>query len=278
VFELVPKSLQKNPRVELTVLTEMTDAGKKLPPVTPSHPVYFESFSGGYHLVGDDNGDKHPVSEADIKTVLVRSLATNGYLPAKGPEHPPSLLIVYTWGADNKLSEVDEENPALSGAAVAKNMLDRASLVGGPKFAEELRKVFQDKNDAIETGGLVNPMFDPIELFKKRKRNNEFLLDQSVNDVYYVVASAYDYRSAATNHRILLWRTRMTVASSGVSQDQTLPTLVLSAGPYFGKDMTDVEIISKRSVPDGTVEVGTPTVVESPTPTPDSGGTPPRTK
>ncbi len=262
VFELMPKAFQKNPRLELTVITEMTDAGRKLPPVSPSHPAYFQPFSGGYHVMGDDNGDKYTLSEADIKTVLTRSLASSGYLPAQTPAHPPTLLIVYTWGAHNKLKEVDEDNPALSGPALAKNMLDRASLVGGPAFAEELRKVFQDKNDSIQTGGLINPMFDPIEMFKHRKRDNEFLLEQAASDVYYVVASAYDYRSAASNRRTLLWRTRMTVAAAGVAQDQTLPTLVLSAGPYFGKDMKDPEIMSKRTVREGTVEVGTPTVVE----------------
>ena len=33
VFSLLPKSFQKNPLLELTVITETTEAGKKLPPV-----------------------------------------------------------------------------------------------------------------------------------------------------------------------------------------------------------------------------------------------------
>lgn len=274
VFELLPKAFQQNPRLEITVMTEMTDAGKKRSPATPSHPDYFESFSGGYHVMGDDNGDKHTLNEAQIKDVLLKSLASGGYLPAQPPQHPPTLLIVYTWGAHNQVREVDDDNPTLSGNAIARNMLDRASLVGGPQFAEELRRAFLDKNDAMAAGGVISPLLDPIELFKKRKFNNEFLLDQTAGDVYYVVASAYDYRSAATSHRVLLWRTRMTVAAAGVAQDQTLPTLVLSAGPYFGKEMKDVEIISKHAVPNGKVEVGTPTVVDAPTPTPDSGAAP----
>ncbi|MEO5959096.1 MAG: hypothetical protein ABIZ49_03085, partial [Opitutaceae bacterium] len=61
---------------------------------------------------------------------------------------------------------------------------------------------------------------------------------------------------------ILLWRTRMTVAAQGVSQEQTLPTLVLSAAPYFGREMSSAEILSKRTIREGNVEIGTPTVVE----------------
>src|SRR5439155_15390002 len=102
---------------------------------------------------------------------------------------------------------------------------------------------------------------NPVEMFRRAALKNEFLLDQTANDVYYVVASAYDYASAATNRRTLLWRTRMTVAAQGVSQEQTLPTLVLSAGPFFGKDMLEAETINKRTMREGTVEVGTPVVV-----------------
>jgi hypothetical protein len=89
------------------------------------------------------------------------------------------------------------------------------------------------------------------------------LLEQTANDIYYVVASAYDYRSASTNKRVLLWRTRMTVAAEGVSQVQTLPALVLAASPYFGKDMAEPELLTKRPVPEGSVEIGTPVVVPS---------------
>ena len=47
VFSLLPKSMQKNPRLELTVITEMTEAGKKLPPVSAAAPAYFELFTTG---------------------------------------------------------------------------------------------------------------------------------------------------------------------------------------------------------------------------------------
>jgi hypothetical protein len=44
--------------------------------------------------------------------------------------------------------------------------------------------------------------------------------------------------------------------------------VVLSAAPFFGKDMAEPEILSKRAMREGKVEVGTPTVVEpAPAPT-----------
>ena len=78
-----------------------------------------------------------------------------------------------------------------------------------------------------------------------------------------MVASAYEYASIATHVKKLLWRTRMTVASQGVSQEQTLPTLIGSAAPFFGREMAETEIINRRVMPEGHVEIGTPVVVPS---------------
>src|SRR5262245_28398310 len=59
VFSLLPKSFQKNPQLDLTVITEMTELGKKLPPVSPEKPAYFVAVSSGYHPMGDTSANEH---------------------------------------------------------------------------------------------------------------------------------------------------------------------------------------------------------------------------
>jgi hypothetical protein len=271
VFSLLPKSLQKNPRLELTVITEMTEAGRRRPSVSPRNPAYFELYSRGPHNLGDEigGGDAAPANE--IAERLRRSLAANGFQPAQPPAHPPSLLIMYAWGMHNRLDEPDPDHPMLSPTAVERNLLDRAALVGGTKFAGELRRAFEQKNDLDLTGGALVPIMDPIEMFRRRQDNNDFLVEQSIGDVYYVVASAYDYDLARTHQRVLLWRTRMTVAAAGVSEQQSLPALMAAAAPYFGRDMREAEVLSRRSVREGFVDVGTPTVVEEAAPSASKG-------
>ena len=291
-FELLPRSFQRNPALGLTVITEMTEAGKKLPPVSPQAPAYYAVQSGGYHVMGEPSHGKS-LTAPEVEAVLQRALATGGYLPAD-QGHPPTLLVVYLWGAHNLF---DQDNPALSDEQWTNNILERAALAGGEKFAAELRKAIQHSDDAAsasvshltrtataapeDTGGPPNPttdpfsnlgaaaavaqmnaMMDPVRLLKQRSPKNEFLLDQASADCYYVVASAYAYRSVATHVKQLLWRTRMTVNATGVSQLQSLPALIAAAGPYFGKDMAESEILTRRAVPEGKVEIGTPTVVE----------------
>ena len=276
VFSLLPQSLQKNPRLELTVVTEMTAAGKKRPPATAEAPVYFELFTTGPKDIGHVPGNGTKIKAEEVEHTLVRSLASSHFLPARPPAQRPSIAILYTWGSHYLLTEGDEENPVLSGNELARNLLDRAALVGGEKFARELLQLFQEAdamaltaNAHLAPGGepILTPEMmafaNPVEMFKRRSIKNEMLVDQSASDVYYVVASAYDYGAMAANQRVLLWRTRMTVAAAGVSAEQSLPTLVLSAGPYFGQDMPEPEFISKRALRDAEVKIGPTTVVES---------------
>jgi hypothetical protein len=105
-----------------------------------------------------------------------------------------------------------------------------------------------------------------------RAPNNEFLLNQALDDVYYVVASAFDYQAVAKGEPKLLWRTRMTVSSQGISVKQALPAVMASAASHFGREMAESEIIHGHAVPEGKVEVGAPTVVDplSAPPTPET--------
>lgn len=278
VFSILPKAFQKNPNVDLTVITEMTELGKMQPAVSPAKPAYYVAQSSGYRELGHAAGSKYVLKPEDVERLLTKGLAANGFLPAKLPEHPPTLIIIYTWGSHSMLVEGDAENPALSGAQVAANLLDRAALVGGVKFSQEMLKLFEQA-DAMATAAnvplppgadgavMTSEMMafaNPIEMFKRADPKNEFLVEQFTNDVYYVVATAYDYASITTKVKRLYWRTRMTVAAQGVSQDQTLPTLITSAAPYFGKEMSEPAILTKRAVAEGQVEIGPATVVEMP--------------
>jgi hypothetical protein len=175
------------------------------------------------------------------------------------------------------LIEGDQENPSLSGEIIARNLLDRASLVGGEKFAKRLLELFEEA-DAMNLAANATPapggervftpamaeFANPVNAFKRLNPKNEFLVDQVASNVYYVVASAYDHKAMSEKRRVLLWRTRMTVASDGVSPEQAMPTMVLNAGPFFGRSMEGPEIFTRRPVRDGSVEIGTPTVVDPP--------------
>jgi hypothetical protein len=234
VFSLLPKSFQKNPLVDQTVLTEMTEEGRKLPVPTAEHPVYYLAHPTGYHTEGHGAAGERPPAEAVVTDCLQRALAVNHYLPAT-PAHPPTLALFYVWGSHNNLDQGDELSGAFPDVG-HRNLLSRAALVGGTKFAAELKDVLEKHDLQAEVGGPA--ILDPLRLYLERDYRTRELYEQSRGNCYYLVASAYDFQTLADGAgRKLLWRSKLTVDATGVAMADTLPTLVLSAGQYLGRDM-----------------------------------------
>jgi hypothetical protein len=277
-FSLLPKPFERDPVLPLTVVTEVTEAGKKRPLVSAQAPAYFEFHALGYRSMGDAMKET-PLPAPEIESLLERSLAAGGFLRGSA-EHPPTLVIVYFWGSHNHF---DESNDAVPYDQLVRNYLDRAALVGGTKFAADLAKAYRETevllaaspvptaNTVPEYDGLglgvasamaqMNRMSNPLQSFALQKPRNRQLMDLAAQDLYYVVASAYDRGSVAADQRQLLWRTRLTVAADGMAQRQSLPVLIAAAAPFFGHETPEPEILRKRSLRRGNVEIGTPTVV-----------------
>lgn len=250
VFSILPKAFQKNPTLDMTYNTEFTDYGRFLRPASPQNPVYYVEQDAGFRQLGWSVGGEKPPRAADMERVLETALATNGFLPAS-PEHPPMLALVYFWGSHNKPDPDTARNfPELA----QKNILERAILVGGKKFANGV-------SFAMEWGD------SPAD----HEEKTEFLRDQAREELYFVVASAYDYRSLAQGQRKLAWRTTLTVTSAGLAMTETLMPLVASAAPFFGRETLEPEIGSRRVSREGHVFIGTPTVVEEKPAAPATG-------
>jgi hypothetical protein len=272
VFELLPKSLQKNPRLDVTILTEMTDAGRRLPQVDRAHPAYYVLQAGGYHARHQDVTGEKKLPPAELETIVQRALASAGYLPA-APEqgHPPSLVLIYTWGVHGEPLASDTMTPA----ALDRNLRERAALVGGEKFAARLLDLIRRNRELMDaqTSGLrldvgtdqpapppvgaeLFAFMNPVERFRQESPKNAFLLEQIRGDINFVVLSAYSVADLAAGQRTLLWRTRMTAGADGVTQLETLPALVRTGAAYFGRDMTEVATVNPRAHGEARTELG----------------------
>lgn len=99
VFSLLPKSLQRNPRLSFNIFTEMTAEGRKVRQPTPQAPAYYIAQAAGvYHGgVGAEHDLKSPPVEK-LEMMMKRALAESGYLPSENATQPPTLAIIYHWG------------------------------------------------------------------------------------------------------------------------------------------------------------------------------------
>jgi hypothetical protein len=250
-FRLLPRALSSDPLVNMTAVTEMTEEGRKRPLATSEHPVYFAAYSVGYRELGQDASATSP-DKAPVEKAMEQALAQNGFLPAT-QRHPPTILLVYYWGVfGDSYSHLPSDQ--------LQNLVRRASLVGGGKFAEEVRQaiVAQAREEADRAtmasnlarvqgmvgrgGGLVmspfvTNFFDPWSRFVHRDLRTGFLTGQSEEPIYFAMVSAFDYDLAMRKQKVLLWQTRMTAEWGVVSLAESLPPLIARGSRYLGRDM-----------------------------------------
>ncbi|HEX2852808.1 MAG TPA: hypothetical protein VHO24_06185 [Opitutaceae bacterium] len=181
-----------------------------------------------------------------------------------------------------------------------RQVIDRAGIIGGTAFAQELAKILKDEvqvrrssnafsrglnrlADEGERQKVVNaangvdvdpaprgiPTFElgmagPFLRYYRRDPKTTYLVDEAFGSCYFVIASAFDGAAIAKGEKRLLWRTKMTVNSEGVALADTLPVLISSAGGYFGRETNGTVTVEKNVLRNAAVKVGTPTIVAEP--------------
>jgi hypothetical protein len=268
------------------IVTELTKAGRSAPAASPGHPVYYSGEDGGQTTEGDQKGGERAPKPADLANLLTKSLRAGGYLPA-APGHPPTIYIYYRWGSFNKLSNVDlgsdvgaessgvnAEGDSVQTAARAptvgalddlqvRNLLERAALVGGTKFAVEW-------SDAMESG--------TFNAWENKSLRNVFLVETASDNLYFIIATACDYDAAVKGNLVVLWQTRISTDSRGVSMDGSLPQMAASAATYIGHETDGPVRLDRSELKDGRVDIGEPVVVREdlPSDAPNPSNPPPK--
>jgi hypothetical protein len=178
VFSLLPRSFQKNPRVDLNVFTEVTASGRRWPAPNAERPTYFVAHitplevRGATRVIDSRNA---PTSRA-LEKLVVGSLSARHYRPAAQDVEPAIALIVH-WGAianpaldgENQIyvgiqnggeaypEEITQKEEFINSSARGNALewlphvlsdqsridalIDRAKLIGGNKFAKEFNRV-----------------------------------------------------------------------------------------------------------------------------------------
>jgi hypothetical protein len=240
---------------------------------------------------------------------MVRALAVNHYVPAADGGPTPELVVVFSYGAhsvndEDPMAELDRANAeaeaiaagedppptpsngvkgsdellgrALSDLAFRKDLLERAALIGGTPFANELAAVIADQVTHARSAGALglSSGLGPFQRFRERDSRTRHLVEESFSSCYFVIATAYDYASVARSDRIPLWRTRMTVNSAGVNMTESLPPLIAAAAPFLGREMPNAAVMTRRIDRSGTVTIGEATVIGIENPAPSATGRP----
>ena len=240
--------------LKVFAITESTDAGRQAPVPGPGKPVYVLLHSGGQKDWGEARARDPSPAEAMLQTQLEAALAVRHYQPATA-DHPPSVVLIYNWGIHGS-----------PGAGMDdlgfRNLLDRAALVGGRKFATDLHAAIEAETlSAAATStrpwgaqlegmrptsaaGLMQPS-SPYEMFRRRNQLTERLLEEISDDVYYFIVSAFDHAALARGEQRLLWRTKVSTSAQGTSMASAIPALIRGGGGHFGQELSEPVLSSQ---------------------------------
>jgi hypothetical protein len=163
VFNLFPKSFQKNPELDFNVFTEITPSGKTVTPPTAEQPAYYVAHVSPPESRGLTGGGvtKNAPTVEQIERFAAKALRVNHYLPhAEGLPAPKYVMMIH-WGSYSNPAFSGEDYAADDGASGAsaqelmhrvlgdvvkrKAVIDRARLIGGEKFAIELNDVLNQE-------------------------------------------------------------------------------------------------------------------------------------
>ena len=241
-FSLVPRAFQSSPHIDVMIVTEFTKAGRAAPQAGGDHPIYYTGSDGGLVGVGEVIAGEQVPEASVLARILTESLQVGGFLPTDAA-HPPDIFIHYRWGSFNRLAPLGRERDDLDFA----NWVERAALVGGTKFAMQMAQAYNAGT---------------LSFFENQSPRTNFLMSEIRNNQYFLIASAYDYAAAKEGKALLLWRTKLSTSSRGITMDESLPQMVASSGPYFGHETNGPVRLNRPVVKDGKVTIGTPTIME----------------
>jgi hypothetical protein len=233
--------------VQVVAVTDTTPVGALRRPISPASPAYYSAVSAGYRDFGGIvAGEKVPPKDDVLKTIA-RVLAKQGYLPATD-DHPPSLLLIWTWGTMNTDRMYSFSPDDTEGRQVNRQQLLR--FMGAYKLGLVSKEPGSFQQDMFLTGTLF------------RDADTEMISDLASEDLYVAAISAYDYSAATRQQKVLLWTTKISCPSRGLAMKETLPAMLALAGPYIGRETAKPVSVKATDKFKPDVKIGDPKVVE----------------
>ena len=219
-----------DPHPNVITVTDTTPAGRLVPPASPEHPVYYVAEDLGFREFGAPvPGDTLPPHK-EILAVIVNTLRKHGFVPRDNTHHA-SQFIIFNWGT-------------MYAPLSAGEMVGGAQQLDHPANARLLRFMGGDKLDLMWDTAVNNPsitmggnMVDAhILTLGLRSALAEKIHDAAEGDLYVAALGGYDYKALLKGKAVQLWQTRISCPADGLALAETLPVMIVAAGPLIGRE------------------------------------------
>ncbi len=269
LFIALPRLAASKDAVVTAVFSSLSNGyeRRKLPDGSFKREYY--ALANGQYVAGSDSDpsiDKVPFPA--IAGLVAEHLAKQNYFLAPDAKSVDILLLI-SWGTTAPFNE-----------SISRNALDRilnvmnanhvigqsrlsvvSPLAGGSPGGSQISGGGSDGYDEVTEIQFFNDMRRKADEWNARvlgyskeinNRDNPSryagagaYYDDLISDIeearYYVVVSAYDFRTATREgKRKLLWATRVSIRAQGNRFDERLKTMLANAGQHFGQETHDL--------------------------------------
>ncbi len=195
----------------IVVADAMTNPPIELRPA-PGKPIYYVLLGSLERTLGAAIAGEPQPDKAVLQREVEKALASQGFIRTQVGGPMPSLALIVTWGSANlMIDDLTETNPDTgesTTSSVVYNRREIAQLVGADKASR--RMLSSSEADTIN--------------------------DAARQDRLYLFIGAFDVLALAKKQKKLLWRTAMSVESRRTSLPESIPVMLASAAPWFGRD------------------------------------------
>lgn len=188
---------------DILTVTDVTDEGRSWPSPEPGKPVYYEAISFGTRNFPGLPGDPSPNPRAMLN-LIVKTLAKQGFVRATKKGEAKVFLSI-AWG-------------------YSRANLSALGFLGGDKL---------DLMWELESG----PALSPNVLRRGFRGMDEMKIMEAANsDLYIASIQAFDLVALDAGTKKLLWHTRIACEATGITMADTMPTMIIAAGPFIGRE------------------------------------------
>ena len=206
--------------LDVLCTTDVTAVDAALPVPSREHPIYYTGMDLGYKDLGPALASEKPPSSAEMREMLQKVLARQGYLPAT-PEHPATQLVTWYWGTYN----VERSNTGdLSMPATQVNLQVLLAFLGGGKLGM-LRDSHESGNE--KAARAMRAHFE--------EAGDPILYDLAGRDLYVIAVGGYTLDSIVERKPILLWNSRIATAAHGHDMRAVMPKMIAIAAPSIAR-------------------------------------------
>jgi hypothetical protein len=242
IAALAADSLGKiKPLDDTTVaVTDLTEAGREVPPPSPQHPIYYVGINAGFRVYANNviAGDPPPDPKTMLR-IIAKVLFDQGFRPADS-QHPATQIIVCSWG--------------MIGSG-GRNLLGPG---GGLQFLGGDKLNFVNETSVTGTG----PTLNDAMCRNFRSGAADTILEMSHDPLYAVLLRGYDLQAAKSGNNVQLWETRIACSAPGNSLAEALPRIVVSGQHAIARETTKPVVENAAHTRQAWVEIGETTVVD----------------